>query len=176
MSYKDDITTAMTELGREPKTCVVGYNTLHGKAGGTLSGFPEDRITETPLAENCMAGIAIGMSLDGWLPLLWVERADFLLCMMDALYNHLARIKDLSDGIHKPAAIIRVAVGNTQAPLFTGVTHTRDYSDALTAIGTIDVIRLTNKEFIPRCYAYALDEIKKGKSTIMVEYRDMMNT
>lgn len=174
-SYKEEICLAMNMLSDDPKTCVVGYNTLHGRAGGTLNGFDPKRLTETPLAENCMAGVAIGMSLDGWLPLIWVERSDFLLCMFDALYNHLARISELSQGVHNPACIIRVAVGNKEAPLFTGVTHTQDYSDAMIAIGTIEVIRLKDKEYIAGCYAHALKKAKEGKSTILVEYRDLMN-
>src|SRR6185436_15627676 len=124
MTIKEQLTEAMTMLGKDPDTCVVGYNTLYGKAAGTLSGFPEDRIFEMPLAENLMTGAAIGMSLDGRIPLVWYERADFLTCGMDAIVNHLNQIRGLSDGLHKPAAIIRVCVGNKSVPLFTGATHT----------------------------------------------------
>lgn len=172
MTYKDIICESMVVLSQHPKTCVIGYNTKFGKAGGTLNGFPEDRLFEYPLAENLMAGAAVGMSLDGWLPILWIERMDFILPMMDSIYNHLARLNELSEGIHKPAAIIRVAVGNSEAPLFTGKTHVQDYSEALDAIGTIDVIRLTDASFIESSYRYALEQTVKGISTIMVEYRD----
>lgn len=173
-SYKEEICLAMNMLSDDPKTCCIGYNVLHSRAGGTLNGFDPKRLHEMPLAENLLVGAAIGLSLDGWTPLAWIERSDFLLCCMDALYNHLARISELSQGIHNPACIIRVAVGNKEAPLFTGVTHTQDYSDAMIAIGTIEVIRLTDKEYIAGCYAHALKKAKDGESTILVEYRDLM--
>lgn len=171
-TYREALCSAMNMLSEDPKTCVCGYNCLWGRAGGTLNGFDPKRLFELPLAENLLIGTAIGLSLDGWLPVAWIERSDFLLCCMDALYNHLARISELSQGIHNPACIIRVAVGNKEAPLFTGVTHTTDYSDAMIAIGTIEVIRLTDKEYIAGCYAHALKQAKCGKSTILVEYRD----
>lgn len=128
---------------------------------------------EFPLSENLMAGAAIGMALDGWIPIIWFERADFLLCAMDALVNHLAKLKELSGGIHAPAAIIRVAVGNSKIPLFTGPTHTQDFADAFIALRAFDVIRLTDKGYIAGCYEHALKRAKEGESTMMVEYRDL---
>lgn len=173
MTYRDELVKAMTTLGQHPKTCFVGYNCRYGKAGGTLEGFPEERLFEMPLAENLMCGAAVGMSLDGWLPVIWLERFDFALCAADALVNHLGRIGELSEGIHRPAAIIRVAVGNSRTPLFTGRTHTQDFSEAFERMRAFDVIRLSHASFIEGCYKYALDEAIKGRSTMVVEYRDL---
>lgn len=172
-TYREELVKAMTTLGQHPKTCVVGYNTKFGLAGGTLSGFPEDRLFEMPLAENLMAGAAVGLSLEGWLPVVWVERMDFTLPMADALVNHLGRIAELSEGIHRPAAVIRVAVGNSKAPLFTGITHTQNFSQAFREMKAFDVIELEHKEMIAMTYAYALDEMTKGRSTMVVEFRDL---
>lgn len=172
-TYREELVKAMTALGQHPKTCVVGYNTKHSLAGGSLVGFPNDRIEEMPLAENLMVGAAIGMSLEGWMPIIFFERADFLLCAADALVNHLGRIAELSEGIHRPAAIIRVAVGNSKTPLFTGAVHTQDFSEAFERMHAFDVIRLTDASFIEGCYKYALDEAIAGRSTMCVEYRDL---
>lgn len=174
-TYKDSITEAMTELGAHPKTCICGYNVRWSKAGGTLEGFPEDRLFEMPLAESLMTGVAIGMSLDGWVPVLWAERMDFTLIMLDGLVNHLARINELSEGVHRPAAIIRVAVGNSKTPLFTGKVHTQNFSNAFRAMNTFDVIELTDKAFIKPSYEYALSEAIAGRSTMVVEFRDSYN-
>lgn len=172
-TYRDELVSAMTVVGQHPKTCVVGYNCRYGKAGGTLEGFPEERLFEMPLAESLMCGAAVGMSLEGWLPVIWIERFDFALCAADALVNHLGRIGELSEGIHRPSAIIRVAVGNSKTPLFTGAVHTQNFSQAFREMKAFDVIELTHKNFIAPTYAHALKEAIEGRSTMVVEFRDL---
>jgi pyruvate/2-oxoglutarate/acetoin dehydrogenase E1 component len=65
LTYKDKLTETMTWLSDQG--CVfIGYNVGCGnKAGGTLKGVGYDNLYETPLAENLMAGIAIGMGIEG---------------------------------------------------------------------------------------------------------------
>lgn len=172
-TYKDSLTLAMIALSQDPRTCVLGYNTLYGRAGGTLNGFDPARIQEMPLAENLMCGAAVGFSLEGWIPLIWIERMDFTLCCLDALVNHLGRISELSKGIHRPAAIIRVAVGNSKTPLFTGAVHIQNFSSAIAAMNVFDVIELLHTDEIAPAYAHALAEAKAGRSTMVVEFRDL---
>lgn len=178
MTYKDILTSAMTMVGHHPKTFLLGYNTsrIGGFCGGTASGFPEDRIAEMPLAENVMAGVAIGMSLEGYIPVLWLERMDFLTNCMDALVNHLDKLALLSNGLHRPAVIIRCAVGNKTKPLYTGPTHTQDFSLAMKQLVTFPVINLHWPSGIVGAYAKALADAQEGRSTMLVEYRDEMDT
>lgn len=164
----------MNMLGEQPEVRFVGYNVRHGgKAGGSLNGVPEDQLIEMPLAENLMSGAAIGLSLDGYIPVLWYERMDFMTCGMDAIVNHLNYISLLSDGVHTPAAIIRVCVGNKTAPLFTGRTHTQDFTEALKLMVSFNVIPLRYTETIQTHYAYALGAARSGVSTMLVEYKDL---
>lgn len=175
MNYKDHLHAAMNTLSEDPKTCVIGYNTLHGRAGGSLNGFDPNRIYEMPLAENLMAGAAIGLSLEGWLPMLWVERADFLTCCTDAIVNHLNAVADLSRGVHRPAVIIRVAVGNKTVPLFTGPVHTQNFAKAFREMVSFPVRELRLKTEIEPAYEEALNDCGKGLSTMLFEFRDLMD-
>lgn len=167
----------MTMVGHHPKTFLVGYNTsrVGGFCGGTASGFPEDRIVEMPLAENNMAGVAIGMSLDGWLPILFFERMDFVLLSLDAIVNHLDKLALLSQGLHKPAVIIRCAVGNRDHPLYTGPTHTQCFTQAMKTLVKFPVVELKWPSGIVGAYAKALADAQDGKSTMLVEFRDAYN-
>ena len=61
ISYKDAVLQAMTELGNEG-VVFIGYNVARGDAMGTLKNVSNDQKLETPVAENLMAGLAIGMS------------------------------------------------------------------------------------------------------------------
>lgn len=178
MNYKAHLKEAMTQLGSDPKTIVVGYNTSShgGNAAGSLSGFPQDRIEEMPLAENLMSSVAIGLSLEGWIPVVWIERMDFVLIALDSIVNHLDKIGELSEGLHKPACIIRVCVGNTQVPLFTGSTHTQCFTKAIRKMVKFPVVSLFKCADILPAYRNALAIAKEGHSTMIVERKDFYET
>lgn len=129
--YKQALSDAMDLLAEDPLVRFVGYGLLRGRAGGTMKNVPDAQIVEMPTAENLMAGVAIGLSLKGYKPLLYFERGDFLLNAADALVNHLAAMKKLSGGEFTPTCIIRVTTGNRERPLFTGPVHTQDFSEVM---------------------------------------------
>lgn len=174
MSYRDEILKSMEMLAAQPEVCFVGYNLCPagGNMGGSLKDVPTEKIFEMPLAENLMSGAAIGLSLDGWIPVLWFERMDFILCSLDAIVNHLDKLALLSDDQHKPALIIRVCVGNKMAPLFTGATHVQDFTQAVKRMVGFNVVALEYTETIKTHYALALGAARNGHSTLLVEYKD----
>lgn len=176
-TYKSELDRAMHTLAADPAVCFVGYNCCPagGSMGSSLKDISEDRVFEMPLAENLMAGAAIGLSLDGRVPVLWFERCDFLTCAMDALVNHLDKISQLSQGQHNPGVIIRVCVGNKNAPLFTGVTHTQNFYEAMLKLVQFPVYQIAKIANIETFYRWALENAKKGKSTMIIEEKDRYN-
>lgn len=178
-SYKDHIKEAMDTLAKDRDVLFVGYNVCDtgGAAGGSLKDVPKEQRQEIPLAENLMMGTAIGLSLQGYIPCVWVERMDFLTCLIDALVNHLNALSELSEGIHRPACIIRAVVGNSKSPLFTGPVHVQDFTQAIREMVKFPVERLTHKSLIAMQYQFALGRAKKHRqSTLLVEYKDAYNT
>lgn len=176
-TYKSEIDRAMQTLAADSAVCFVGYNLCPagGNAGGSLKSVSEDQIFEMPLAENLMSGAAIGLALDGRIPVLWFERADFLFCGMDAIVNHLNQLSTLSQGQHNPGVIIRVCIGNKLAPLFTGPTHTQDPYEAMLKLVQFQVLRIQKIRNIETFYRWALEAAKKGKSTLIFEEKDRYN-
>lgn len=173
MSYIEEIKKAMVTLGEQPEVVFCGYNVRYGgKAGGSLNGVPEEKLWEFPLCENLMLGACIGISLDGRIPICWLERFDFATCFMDALVNHLDKLSALSEGVHKPAVIIRVCVGNRNAPLFTGPTHVQDLTEAVKKMVSFNVVPLIHTETIKTHYELALGAARNGVSTMLVEHKD----
>jgi len=171
MTYKQAITQANTQLAQDPKTRFIGYGLLKGRAMGTLSGVPENQIIEMPVAENLLLGTAIGMALTGIKPVVFIERMDFLMNCMDALVNHLDKIKDISQGEFDPKVIIRCIVGNVTKPLYTGATHIQDFSNALREMIEIPIYEVFNESFAKRAYKIV---IERDQSAIIVEYKDLM--
>ena len=126
ISYKDAMIQSMTELG-ERGAIFIGYNVLYGNAIGTLKNVPDDQKLETPVAENLMAGLAIGMSFEGFIPVLYYERHDFMLVAADAIVNHIDKIERISHGEFKCPVIIR-AVTADAGPFYSGITHSQDFT------------------------------------------------
>lgn len=172
MTIREEILSAMKMLGEQPDVVFMGYNVRYGRAGGSLNDVPEEKLLEMPLAENLMLGASIGLSLEGFVPVVWVERMDFLLCGMDALVNHVNHMAALSEGQHKPGVIIRVCVGNSKSPLFTGPTHTQNFYEAMLSMVSFPVYLITKTKPIESFYRWALDGARKGKSTMIVELKD----
>lgn len=178
MTYKDTLREAMTMLGSHPDVRFIGYNVTQpgGSAGGTLAAVHESQRIEMPLAESLCASVAVGMSLGGFIPALWIERMDFLPHALDAIVNHLDKLRLLSSGIHKPACIIRTAIGKRRVPLFTGPTHCQDFSVTLQQMVSFPVKKLMWKTSIVREYEAALNAARAGESTMLVEDCDLYET
>jgi len=129
ISYKDAMSLVMTELG-EAGAIFIGYNVARGDAMGTLKGVPADQKLETPVAENLMSGLAIGMSFEGFIPVLYFERHDFMLVAADAIGNHIDKIERISHGEYKVPVIIR-AVEAFGGPFYSGPTHHQDFTGVM---------------------------------------------
>ena len=126
-SYKDAMVDSMTDLGKLG-AIFIGYNVLYGNAIGTLKNVPDDQKLETPVAENLMAGLAIGMSFEGFLPVIYYERHDFMLVAADAIVNHIDKIERISHGEFKCPVLIR-AVTADAGPFYSGITHSQDFTN-----------------------------------------------
>ena len=138
ISYKDAIVQSMTELG-ESGAIFIGYNVAYGDAMGTLRNVPKEQKLETPVAENLMAGLAIGMSFEGFVPVLYYERHDFMLVAADAIINHIDKIERISHGEFKVPVIIR-AVTADAGPFYSGITHSQDFTNMFRSAVSFPVI------------------------------------
>jgi pyruvate/2-oxoglutarate/acetoin dehydrogenase E1 component len=163
----------MTELAKDPLVRFVGYGLKRNGASGTLSGVPHSQIVETTVAENLMVGIAIGLSLKGYKPVVFFERFDFILNALDAIVNHADKLSQISDGEFNPAIIYRCVVGNTKKPRFTGPTHTQNFSDAMREMVDFPIKELQDPECVAGMYAHAKHRLDMGCSSMLVERKDI---
>ncbi|MEK6913859.1 MAG: radical SAM protein [Nanoarchaeota archaeon] len=173
MKYKEAIKTSMEALAKEENTIFLGYNICFGtKAYGTLTDVPREKMIETPLAENLMAGLAIGLSLEGYFPVLFFERHDFMLIALDAIVNHLDKMEKLSHGEYKAPMIIRAVVGGTK-PLYPGIQHTQDFTEAFKKMINFPIYEPKNSEEVIEAYKKAKES---GKPAMIIERKDLYET
>jgi len=167
-TYKDLLHDMMAAFAMNPFVRFVGYNTAYGhKMNGTLVGC-EALCIETPVAENLMVGVATGLALNGYLPILCFERSDFLLAGMDALVNHLSHLQTY--GLRLPM-VIRVCVGNDQ-PLNPGTQHVQDYSEFFEKYTKLPVYRLLSHLDIKQAFIHRVVD----RPIITVEYRRLYDS
>ena len=71
-----------------------GVDDPGGMFGTTLNlhkKFGNERVFDTPLAENSLTGIAVGAAMAGMRPVYFHNRPDFLLLAIDQLVNHASK-------------------------------------------------------------------------------------
>ena len=171
-TYLEQITEAMTWLGEKEDTIFLGQSVLYSGNAiyKTLSGVPDAQKLEFPVAEDCQLGVAIGLTLMGFVPICIFPRMDFLILAMNQLVNHLDKIKQMSHGEFNPKVIIRTAIGAT-TPLYPGPQHCSDYTEGLDVmLGNVSVVKMTKAADILPSYlgAYA-----SQTSRILVEVADL---
>ena len=123
----------------------------------------EKRI-EMPICEDFTVGFATGLALEGYIPIVFIPRWDFLLLAANQIINHLDKIPML--GPLNPRVIIRTAVG-AKKPIDPGPQHTQDYTLPFREMcKRVNIVSVRNPV---RDYKNALDW---GGSYIFVEYME----
>ena len=119
--------------------------------------------------EEVQTGMAIGMALNGYIPVSCYPRFDFLILAANQLVNHLDKIDYLTNNNFGSKIIIRTMIGSTK-PLDAGLQHTQDHTKALKELmKNSEVIKLTKKNEIFRKYKDAINKKNKKKIFIFVE-------
>lgn len=175
MKYYDELTRAMDMLAADPRTVFIGQTVGFPGTGmfGTLVNVPMEKRKELPVMENSQTGMAIGMALDGLIPVSIYPRWNFLLEGAGQLVNHLDRLPIYSGGGYNPRVIIRVAVPSI-SPLDPQAQHDGDFTDAFQMMcRNIQFFRLHEAGQIVPAYECALHH--EG-ATILVERVDLYET
>ncbi len=173
MKYKEALKESMKILAKDEKTIFVGYDIGCGvRMYGTLNDIPDSKCLETPVAENLMADLAIGLALEGFKPVLCFQRFDFILIALDAIINHLYKIESMSQGQFKAPMIIRIVIGS-KVPINAGPQHTQDFSYIFKNFTSFPIYEPHNSQEVLNVY-------KKAKDTkipvIIIERKDLYET
>ena len=167
MDYGEEFKRAMEWLAGNPDILFLGQSvSCPGTSmSDSFSDVPPSRLIEFPVAEDFQMGFCTGLALQGYIPISFYPRFDFLILAMNQLVNHLDKLPVFG---WKPKVIIRTAVGRTK-PLNAGPQHTGNYTHALRQmLTTVDVHELLTENLILPCYEAAL---KSKRSTILVEHQ-----
>jgi 2-oxoisovalerate dehydrogenase E1 component beta subunit len=103
-------------LREDSRVVVLGEDV--GKNGGVFrvteglqAEFGEARVTDTPLAENGIVGMAIGMAAYGLRPVAEIQFVDFIYPAFDQIVSELAKLRWRSAGQYSCPVIVRAPYG-----------------------------------------------------------------
>lgn len=119
------------EMRRDPRIFLIGedigiYGGAFGITKGMLEEFGEERVRDTPISEQAIAGCAIGAALSGMLPIAEFQFSDFMTLAMDQIVNQGAKIRFMFGGKATVPVVFR-------APLGSGMGFAAQHSQSLEA-------------------------------------------
>jgi pyruvate dehydrogenase E1 component beta subunit len=117
------------ELARDPDVLLFGEDVGHvggvfRSTEGLQKEFGEERVFDTPLAESAIAGIAVGLSIQGYRPIIEIQFIGFIFEAMDQICVQAARMRYRSGGKYHAPITVRTPFGG-------GVKAAELHTDAL---------------------------------------------
>ena len=108
--------TILDEMRRDDRVVVLGEDV--GARGGVfratmglMDEFGPDRVVDTPLDECLIAGVAIGLALDGLRPIAEIQFADFIFPAFNQIVSEAAKLRYRSNGDFQVPMVMRAPYG-----------------------------------------------------------------
>lgn len=144
---------------------VTDHKGIFGTTLGLSEGFP-GRVIETPLAEDSIAGVSIGMALNGVYPINTHIRADFGLLTFNQLINLAAKYRYMFGGLFEVPMMMRWVIGRSWGQ---GAQHSQSLQSLLAHIPGLVVVMPATPQAVLESYKYAITE-HRGP-VVMLEHR-----
>lgn len=133
MSMVEAINSALdVMMAKDDRVVVMGEDV--GVDGGVfratvnlIDKYGAQRVIDTPLAESCIVGTAVGMAIYGMRPVAEIQFEGFMFKAYDHVYSHASRIRRRSQGFFGVPMVVR-------APYGAGVRALEHHSDAPEAL------------------------------------------
>jgi pyruvate/2-oxoglutarate/acetoin dehydrogenase E1 component len=172
-TYRKALEVAMNKaMDENANTLILGqgvadYKGLFGTTSGLAVKYP-NRVIETPLAEDSIAGICIGASLNGMYPINTHIRADFGLLVFNQLINLAAKYKYMFGGLFEVPMMMRMIIGRSWGQ---GAQHSQSLQSLMAHIPGLVVVMPASPQSILESYDFAVNH-HRGP-VVMLEHRLM---
>ena len=117
-----------------------------------------DRLIETPIAEDSVAGICMGLALNGMYPINTHIRADFGLLIFNQLINLAAKYRYMFGGLFEVPSLFRMVIGRSWGQ---GAQHSQSLQSLMAHIPGLTVIMPSSPKAIELSYRHAISEYKR---------------
>ncbi len=156
------------EMRTDPSVVVLGEDV--GKNGGVfratiglLDEFGPERVRDTPLAESMIAGVSIGMAIQGLKPVAEFQFMGFSYPALDQIINHASRIRNRTRGRLSCPVVFRTPYG-------CGIRSPEHHSESTEALyAHIPGLRVVIPSSPVRAYGLLLAAIRDPDPVIFLE-------
>lgn len=104
------------EMERDDRIVVLGEDV--GRSGGVFGStrglqrlFGPDRVRDTPISEMAFTGMAVGLAMEGYRPVVEIMFVDFIGVCLEQVYNAAAKIPYMTGGTVKMPIVFKTAGG-----------------------------------------------------------------
>jgi 2-oxoisovalerate dehydrogenase E1 component beta subunit len=104
------------EMERDDRVMILGEDVgakggVFGVTEGLQKQFGEARVLDSPLAESCIVGVAIGAALNGMRPIAEIQFQDFIFPAVDQIISEAAKMRYRSNGDWGVPMVLRSPFG-----------------------------------------------------------------
>lgn len=108
------------EMEADPSVLVIGEDVgaqggVFGSTRGLLKAFGTQRVLDTPISEMAFTGMAIGLAMEGYRPVVEIMFVDFIGVCLEQVYNAIAKIPYMTGGRVRMPVVIKTAGGSIGA-------------------------------------------------------------
>ena len=103
--------------------------------------FGKERVFDIPTSENALTGVCVGLSLDGYKPILNHQRLDFALLSLDQIINNAAKIHYMFGGKLTCPIVLRMIIGRGWGQ---GPQHSQSLETLFAHIPGLKVVCISN--------------------------------
>ena len=171
LSYADACSDATkTSMRRDENVLVYGLGVddpkgMYGTTLGLVEEFGSERCFDTPLSEDSMTGMGIGLAMSGYKPIHVHQRFDFLLLCMNQLINMASKVKYLSNGNMNCPLVVRAIIGRSWGQ---GAQHSQSFHSFFSSIPGLTVVAPVTPFDM---YNTLLWSLKQNNPILFVEHR-----
>ena len=160
MTYLETVAYTINSLMKKnPKCIYLGEDVKSGQRGisdGFIKRYGERRVIDTPISESAFTGLALGLAISNYRPIVEFNFAGLIYVCLDQIFNQASKFKKMS-GDKKDVPIIYILPTGTKGGL-AGHHSDNPYS-TLTHLGIKCFMPCLIQEIKPIInYAYSLKE------------------
>ena len=161
VSYANALLETMDyALASTPNSIILGqgvddFKGTFGSTIGLAEKYGRDRVSDTPLMEDGITGMAIGLALNGVYPIMTHIRADFVLLSANQLINLAAKYKYMFGGLFNVPLMVRTVVGRSWGQ---GAQHSQSLQSLFAHIPGLTVVMPSSAQTILDTYPYLISQ------------------
>src|ERR1700729_3139032 len=101
------------EMERDPTVVFYGQDVAPSDDDPLVKAFGRDRVRVSPISETAEIGMAVGLALAGYRPVVELLMAEFMLVAMDQVVNEAPRLRYMTGGQVTVPLVLKAGYGFT---------------------------------------------------------------